>query len=89
MNGPLSEDYVLGAVGDWGSWTTCTQPCGEYGTQERTRTCAVTPCTESLKETQRCNVKVCPSKCLYYCSTFIVPTEDLKRQTLRYVQIPG
>ncbi|XP_078680022.1 coadhesin-like [Branchiostoma floridae x Branchiostoma belcheri] len=50
---------------DWSSWGNCTAPCGNTGTQTRTRTISVTPycggssCTEDSSETSPCN-RHCP-----------------------------
>ncbi|CAH1225406.1 FBN2 [Branchiostoma lanceolatum] len=50
---------------DWGSWGTCTAPCGNTGTRERTRSiaeaafCGGTGCSGGSSETGSCN-RHCP-----------------------------
>lgn len=39
------ENYLR--FGEWGSWSTCSQPCGQSGTRVRIRGCVILPKGES------------------------------------------
>ena len=51
-------------VGGWSGWSGCTHPCGNAGTQRRTRGKTVTECcggscTAHFSETKACNRDAC------------------------------
>ena len=55
------------AVSSWTSWSTCTQACGNGGSQHRTRRVTQGPscggsCPYGLKQTRACNRHNCPGK---------------------------
>ena len=50
----------------WSSWTACSQICN-YGTRNRTRTCAVSSgCYADESESENCIIKTCGKLLLFY-----------------------
>ncbi|KAL5011082.1 hypothetical protein ScPMuIL_013387, partial [Solemya velum] len=52
-------------VGSWSGWSSCSEPCGNCGTRQRSRSCLSNSCSQPLL-----NVEVCPStECEYVLGT--------------------
>ncbi|CAH1242272.1 HMCN1 [Branchiostoma lanceolatum] len=63
---------VNGGWTEWTQWTTCTAPCDQMGTSERTRTCTDpapacggNPCTGDDTDTKNCWGDPCSQECEY------------------------
>lgn len=56
-------------LGQWTSWTSCSDSCGIFGSQSRSRLKLTTESCGgicwSTYETRHCNTKCCPVDCVY------------------------